>query len=208
MNKFGDLLNGIPLAGMIISGFLAGTLYGSKFDGEEWETLAAGFLGLTGGACALFAAKAQITAQRRQREDDIQREAALANTRYYLLGKEVGELCELFARSTSERLSSQPIEIKELQTMHDALIATEIPKAPLTCSEEITSTYVSLTFLRSRLLIFFTSMTRELETSPEGIGMSVAPDKEENPTGLLSTLDDMMHLGRFLKESCEEQLKR
>ena len=208
MNKFEDLLNGIPLTGMIISGFLAGTLYGSNFSGEEWETLAAGFLGLTGGACALFAAKAQISAQKRQREDDIQREAELANTRYYILGKEIGELCELFARSTSERLSNEPIEIKELRTMHDALIATEIPKAPLTCSEEITSTYVSLTFLRSRLLIFFTSMTRELEASPEVRGISIIPDKDENPTGPLSTLDDMKYLGSFFKESCEKELNR
>ncbi|KZB73267.1 MULTISPECIES: hypothetical protein [Thalassospira] len=55
MRKFEDWFNSIPLTGTVATAFLTGTLYGREFD-ISWETLAAGFLGLTGGWLAYKAA--------------------------------------------------------------------------------------------------------------------------------------------------------
>ena len=69
MKELKDFFSGIPLLGLVTFGFLAGTLYGSEFSSEDWETLAAGFLGLLGGTFAFFAAKSQIDHQKEREEE-------------------------------------------------------------------------------------------------------------------------------------------
>lgn len=63
MRKLEDWLNSIPLAGTIGAAFLTGAIYGRQFD-INWETLAAGFLGLVGGFLAFLAATSEQRANR------------------------------------------------------------------------------------------------------------------------------------------------
>ncbi len=63
MRKLEDWLNGAPFAGMVGVAFLTGAIYGREFD-INWETLAAGFLGLIGGFLAFFAATMSQQANR------------------------------------------------------------------------------------------------------------------------------------------------
>ncbi|KJE37186.1 hypothetical protein UF64_00490 [Thalassospira sp. HJ] len=206
MEQIRELLSGLPLLGIVLIAFLVGALYGSNFDGEDWETLTAGTLGLLAGAFALLAAKAQISAQKEQSEENRRIEAKLANTRYYLLGREVGDLCMQFANATSERLETAAIGKREFSTIYDALIATEIPDAPLTCPEEVTSASINLRFLRSRLLIFFSTIVREMDNTPEDHGARIIPD--ENPNGIHQSLTDMAVMGKYFRDCCETELDK
>ena len=80
MNKVGDWLNSVPLAGIGGTAFLTGTLYGRGFENINWETIAAGFLGLISGSLALLAATSEQRANR-ERNTFVLKSEALTPTK-------------------------------------------------------------------------------------------------------------------------------
>jgi len=209
MPKFKYWTDSFPLLIlMILSGF-AGWGLGMEMSAPDHfsiETIIAGLLGLGGGTFAWFAARAQIAAQQRMRNEDVARTEDLENTRYYLFGAEIGELCHLFANSTLEMMTSSPITAKEIASMQDALIATEIPESPLAAPDNIASAAINLKLARSRLLIYLKSMLKEAEEIPLDHGMSILP--QDSPNSIHQSLRDFATMGIFLKDECEIYLKK
>lgn len=105
MNKIGDWLNSIPLAGIVLTSFMVGSLYGKEFDGLNWETLAAGFMGLCGGAFALVSA----------RWSNIQTEKKAAYTFCVQLSLSGTALIKLLVRTQNE-LAQKQISPKQAET--------------------------------------------------------------------------------------------
>ncbi|MCC9622600.1 hypothetical protein LPB41_12955 [Thalassospira sp. MA62] len=74
MRKIEDWFNSVPLGGLIGVAFLTGAIYGREFD-INWETLAAGFLGLIGGFLAFLAATSEQRANRERNTFALRSEA-------------------------------------------------------------------------------------------------------------------------------------
>jgi hypothetical protein len=138
VDKYSNWLNGIVIGGVSVIAFLVGAIYGKHFCGLQWETLLAGFLGLTGGSFAYAAAKTQILANQKQRKNEklntFKQAAADFYMGAYFAANDIMEDAERFAPHFSDdEYAGDDICKMALETFREAII----PNPPFTVSSQI-----------------------------------------------------------------------
>jgi|GEM_PF-1835071 len=204
MDKIGDWLNSVPLFGIAGISFAVGILYGKGLPCLEWETLIAGCLGLAGGAFALVAMKAQIAANEKSREADINREETLNNEHYYALINETAYHLHGFAKTMLHTLKSDKWLNQDLfKSTKNILAGIPIPPPPLTAENDIRNTVYGMMFTRSKIENMMTEFERDIpevnKRLEENKNIRVLP-----PEMLIDQLHNLRAYGAFLLGEIED----
>jgi len=166
MPKLEHWTDTVPLIALMFVAFLAGGLTATRFSEIEWETLTAGFLGLTGGYFALLASKHQIRAQEKIHQEKITRESIQTNFRYYTHMVEIADLAHAYGSATRETIKRLHLNAEILRTFKESLEEIEILSPPLTADDEISQTAIGLRVIKSKILTFLVTAERRVrETS-------------------------------------------
>lgn len=204
MKKTGDLLNSIPLAGIAAAAFMTGTLYGKQFSMVSWETIVAGVLGLTGGAFAWFAAKAQIRNQNEHRLKDIKRTTILENRRCYKKNILVAKLA--FGISTTRELldNNRVGNGGGILALHNQIKQLVFEEPPLAAPDEILEAIEDVQRTRQRVLFYLSAYVFHIEK--EGNLDKLPHDKRPEQTSLIDFMRKLEDGSILLWRKCEEML--
>ncbi|WP_417804081.1 hypothetical protein [Thalassospira lucentensis] len=204
MPKLEHWTDTVPLIVLMFTAFLAGCLTATQFSDIEWETLTAGFLGLTGGYFALLASKHQIRAQEKIHQEKITTESIQTNFRYYTHTVEIADLAREYGLATLQTIKKLRLNAEILKTFKESLEEIEVLSPPLTADNEISQTAIGLRVIKSKILTFLVTAERRVRDTN-------TKNKDEDwnallPATFLEQLKLFTYYGEHLRDITQTKL--